>query len=90
MYNVEISNPLSYLEVMQKYNITEQKLRYDNKFYLLNKNNIQKLISQSQFQVVLDKKQVLKIKQDILGQIIKYKTCWVIQRFYQVYEIDFD
>lgn len=39
-YDARVPDPLFYLEAIQGYNATESKLGFDNKFHLLDKNNI--------------------------------------------------
>ncbi len=71
-------------------NATQLKLGCDDEFYSLDENNTQKVVPRPRTQAVLGGKWVFKTKRDGLGQIVKYKTCWVVQGFWQILGIDFD
>ena len=80
-YDAGIPNPLSYSEAMSGCNATQWKLGCDDEFHSLDENNIWKLVSRPRTQAVLGGKWFFKTKQDTLGQIVKYKTRWVVQGF---------
>lgn len=89
-YDAGVPDPPSYLEAMQRCNAAEWKLECDDKFHSLDENNTWKLVPRPRTQAVLGGKWVFKTKRDALGQIVKYKICWVVHGFGQVYGIDFD
>lgn len=80
-YNAGFPDLLFYSKAMQGCNAAEWKLGYDDKFHLLNKNNTWKLVLQPRTSTVLGGKWDFTTKPHPLGQIVKCKTCWVIQEF---------
>lgn len=71
-------------------NFAQWKLGCDDEFDFLDENNTWKLVPRPRTQAVLGGKWAFNTKKNVSGQIVKYKTRWVVQGFRQVHGIDFD
>lgn len=89
MNNIEVLEPASLKDAMRRLDWELWKKVIEKKLVTLKKAKIWKLVNVPISINIVGYKWVFKVKKNIVGNVVCYKTCLVAQGFSQVPDIDY-
>ena len=81
---------INYKKIKKSFYWLKQQKVIKSEIALYKKNNIWKLITKSKNRVVISKQWVFKIKYSLNDRILCFKARWIVYKYKQLYNIDYN